>query len=432
MLAAAIYSLIQRFSVPVFGVLNFMLLVRIFDTNEVGTWALFTTIITLIEVAKSGFIRNASIRQLSMADQDEAVSSASLIVNIIFTAICIVLIGIACIFLLTVWPHAQIATLLGLFCIQLIVYIFFSHIDYHVSSNANFKIMMIAYIIRNGALFLFLSAVLLFEMKLSLEMLTIIQIICLILATLYLVNVIKIKFRLHYESKLVSEIIGFGKYVFATNTSSMLFRSTDLYLLASLISNTAVAYYNVAMRITNIIDLPSTAASEVLFPVSMKNIKNKSQEDLKRLFEKTVGYTLVLVIPMTLGSFLLAKPIILIIAGESYLASVPILQVTLLYGLLLPYLKQLGTILNVLNKPHIGFYLMLFIFLFNVVTNFIFIKLFGMIGAAYGTLISYTISIIINQQILKKELNVSFLNTFSYYLSAHKELYEKLRQHLKR
>jgi O-antigen/teichoic acid export membrane protein len=135
---------------------------------------------------------------------------------------------------------------------------------------------------------------------------------------------------------------------------------------------------------------------------------------------------------MTLVSFLFAKPIIQIIAGEAYLESVPILQITLLYGLLLPYLKQLGTILNVMNKPHIGFYLMLFIFVFNLAINYIFISDFGIIGAAYGTLISYAVSIIINQQILKKELNVSFVNTFRYYLAAHKELFNKGRQYLKR
>lgn len=432
MLSAAIYSLVQRFSVPIFGVLNFMLLVRIFNKEEVGTWALFTTIITLIEVAKSGFIRNASIRQLSMSNQAEAVSHASFFVNVVFTAFCICLTGIVCTLLFVVWPNEQMATLLGLFCIQMVVYVFFSHIDYHASSNTNFKVMMLAYIIRNGSLFLFLAIVYATKWQLTLSMLAAIQIICLVIATLYLISTVKINFKLLYNDKLVNDIVKFGKYVFATNASSMLFRSTDLFLLSNLISNVAVANYNVAMRITNIIDLPSTAASEVLFPVSMKNIQTKSQEDLKRLFEKTVGYTLVLVIPMTALSFLLAKPIILFIAGEAYLASIPILQVTLLYGLLLPYLKQLGTILNVLNKPHIGFYLMLFIFALNVVTNFIFIKLFGLIGAAYGTLISYTISILINQQILKKELNVSFLNTFSYYLSAHKDLYVKLIQYIKK
>ena len=432
MLAAAFYSLIQRFSVPIFGVLNFMLLVRIFSPDEVGTWALFTTIITLIEVAKSGFIRNASIRQLSLTDQDSEVSSASLMVNALFTIASIILIAIACACLVIFWNNRQMATLLGLFCLQLLVFIFFSHIDYHNSSNANFKTMMIAYIVRNGSLFILLAIVFFTKFKLTLELLAIAQIVCLILATIYLVSTMKTEFKLKFNGKIIGDIVHFGKYVFATNTSSMLFRSTDLYLLATLISNTSVAYYNVAMRITNLIDLPSTAASEVLFPVSIKNLKNKTSSDLKRLFERTVGYTLVLVIPMTVLSFLFAKPVILLIAGEAYLESIPILQITLLYGLLLPYLKQLGTILNVLNKPHIGFYLMLFILVFNLITNFIFIKLFGMIGAAYGTLLSYTLSILINQQILKKELNVSFANTFTYYIAAHKELFDKIRLYLKK
>jgi lipopolysaccharide exporter len=139
MLAAAFFSLVQRFSVPLFGVLNFMLIVRMFNTNQVGTWALFTTIITVIEVAKSGFIRNASIRQLSLNDEKKIISASSLIINIAFTLLIITIIGIAC---LIVWFYSgnqQIINLLLLFCLQLIVFIAFSHIDYHASSATNFK-----------------------------------------------------------------------------------------------------------------------------------------------------------------------------------------------------------------------------------------------------------------------------------------------------
>lgn len=428
MLAAAIYSLILRFSVPVFGVLNFMLLVRIFDENEVGVWVLFTTIITLIEVSKSGFIRNASVRLLSLSNESEAVINASFVINVLFTAACIVLTGIACVLLVTIWWQPQLATLLGLFCIQLVVFIFFSHMDYQISSNVNFKVMMIAYIIRNGSLFVFLAAIFWLGITITLQWLALAQIGCLALATLYLLlrfRPVQLKWRL--EKKHVMDIVSFGKYVFATNTSSMLFRSTDHYMLASLLSNASVAYYNVALRITNLIDLPSTAASEVLFPVSVKNLKDKGKEDLKRLFEKTVGYTLVIVIPLTIFCFVFARPLILIIAGEDYLISIPVLQVTLIYGLLLPYLKQLGTILNVMNKPQIGFYLMFFIFLLNILTNYFFITHFGIIGAAYGTLVSYVVSIVINQLILQKELNVNFISTFRYYIIAHKELFYKAK-----
>jgi lipopolysaccharide exporter len=427
MLSAAFFSLVQRFSVPLFGVLNFMLIVRMFNTEQVGTWALYTTIITLIEVAKSGFIRNASIRQLSLHEETESVSSASLIVNTLFTLVIIFTIGLSCIGLSFYVDDQLLIRLLGIFCVQLLVFIVFSHIDYHASSATNFKVMMVAYLIRNASMFLVLASIFLLNFTITLEGLAIIQIVCLSLATVFLLFKYKTQFTWRYEKEKVKDIIAFGKYVFATNTSSMLFRSTDHYLLASLLSNTSVAYYNVAMRITNLIDLPSTAASEVLFPISVKGLKDKGLDEVKRLFEKTVGYTMVLVIPMTVFSFVLAKPIILIIAGEPYLAAIPVLQITLLYGLLLPYLKQLGTTLNILNKPQIGFYLMLFTFLLNIVTNYFCITWLGMLGAAYGTLFSYTVSIFITYQILKKELNVSFINTFRYYISAHKDLLIKLK-----
>jgi O-antigen/teichoic acid export membrane protein len=82
-------------------------------------------------------------------------------------------------------------------------------------------------------------------------------------------------------------------------------------------------------------------------------------------------------------------------------------------------MRQAGTVLDSMGKPKINFYLTLSAAVVNVVSNVVFIHFYGPIGAAYGTLVSYLIIIIVNQIFLRKFLDVSFMNIlyslFSYY-----------------
>ena len=50
-----VYSILLRASVPIFGVVNFMLIVRLFEEEVVGVWVLYMTILALVEVTKNGF-----------------------------------------------------------------------------------------------------------------------------------------------------------------------------------------------------------------------------------------------------------------------------------------------------------------------------------------------------------------------------------------
>jgi Na+-driven multidrug efflux pump len=62
-----------------------------------------------------------------------------------------------------------------------------------------------------------------------------------------------------------------------------------------------------------------------------------------------------------------------------------------------------------LKFPKINFYLLVGVAVLNVILNFIFLTRFGLIGSAYGTLLSYSIALILNQVILYRMFRI---NTF--------------------
>jgi lipopolysaccharide exporter len=61
----------------------------------------------------------------------------------------------------------------------------------------------------------------------------------------------------------------------------------------------------------------------------------------------------------------------------------------------------------------------------NLALNYFFILKFGVLGAAYATLISNCIGFTIAQSILKKQLQVNILHTFIYAYRFYPEMFNR-------
>jgi lipopolysaccharide exporter len=93
---SAFYSILQRFSTTLFGLINFVVLIRTLSKPQMGTWALFLIVTTIFEITKGSLLKNAHIRYVSTSsDKTEraAVASASLLINVSITVIFVVLIA---------------------------------------------------------------------------------------------------------------------------------------------------------------------------------------------------------------------------------------------------------------------------------------------------------------------------------------------------
>ena len=98
------------------------------------------------------------------------------------------------------------------------------------------------------------------------------QIISLFLGTLVLAVFAKGYFYPGFETdrQTILRMFHFGKYIFGTNVFSSFGKSADQFISAGLISADVVAYYNIVSRINNMMDVPSLAIADVLFP---KNVE---------------------------------------------------------------------------------------------------------------------------------------------------------------
>ncbi|MDW7696020.1 flippase (plasmid) [Flammeovirgaceae bacterium SG7u.111] len=407
------FTLAQRLSVMLVGIGSFLILVRALSKDEMGAYALFFTIITIFEVTRDGLIKNALIRFINISPKEDnsRIQSTALVLSLIYTLLFVSLILLCAKPLSVYWESPQLAEMLHVYVITAIISILFSHTEYIQQANLHFRGIFLIYFVKQGIYFFFIVLSVFVFRDTSLYRLALLQTsavaIAVVVGTVSAKKFLLKKFEL--SASWIAEQWKYGRFVLATNVSSQALRTVDHFLLASLVSTQAVALYNTSVRISNLLDMPSKAVAEALFPKSVQKSATDPRE-VAKLYEQTTGGILAVLAPMCLFIFIFPDLIIRIIAGEKYLDAVPVLRIAVIYSLLLPFQKQFGTVMDASGKPKTNFIVNLILAVFNLVIVYILVKIFGLIGAAYGLLTTLVLALIITQTLLKREFGVSTWN----------------------
>jgi O-antigen/teichoic acid export membrane protein len=429
-LRSGFYTLSERFAILVFGFGGAMLLFRSLTKTEFGYWVAFLTIVAVLEVGRIGLLQNALVKFLATCKEEEysEITTASLWLNIMLTG----LIVLSLWFLaptLCIWLNAELLIpLLKIYCLTTILLIPYFQCNFIQQANLDFKGIFWSGFAKQGLMFCYILFLFLFAETIELEQLALFQLVTALLGSL--VSLFFARKYLRFNANLnwvwVQRLFHFGKYVFGTNLSTMLYKSIDkMMLLAIPIAGpAAVALYEAAIKVTNFTDVPTFSMANILFPQSARRL-DEGKAAVKKLYEKAVGAILTIMIPCIIGVMIFSEIIITILAGSEYYEAANLLRLTILYGLFMPFAIQFGTVLDSIGKPKINFYMTLLSMVMNIVFNYIFITRFGVYGAAYGTLLTYGVTFILMQIILYKDLKVNALNAFGYMIEFYGIAYHK-------
>lgn len=174
----------------------------------------------------------------------------------------------------------------------------------------------------------------------------------------------------------------FGVLSYAFFTADQLF--IEYYLGVE-----AVGYYSFATRIIYVLLLVPAMLSSVIFPVFAKKIAEG--RNIKRLFNQTILSLSALGAVFGIVIFLVRD--VAIFFAPQYSSSIPVLVVL---GFLLAVIFTslwLDYVLVTLHKQKQNFFLTLIAAILNVALNFYFVPRYGILGAAYATVISQCINV---------------------------------------
>jgi len=422
---SGIFSLLQNLSTLIFGFGGFYFLVRILSKEDFGGWTLFLTVTSILEVTRVGFIKNGFIKFRAAASEElhGVIFTASFILNCCFALLISASVLIFGSTLATVWDTPPLKTVFYIYSITSLVLIPFFQFEFLLHAVLDFRSVFLTYFVRNGFLFFAILMSYLGILKIDLVNLVIFHLAGALLSSVTAYFFVKknLGFSFRLDWSWIWKLVHFGKYASATSLSSMLYSGADQFMLGSMVSTVSVAIYSTANRVTNLINIPSLTLSTILFPRSAQAISTGGKAAVKELYEKSVGSILAIVLPAVLFVSLFPEFVITTVAGAGYIDSVPILKITVLFTLLLPFSYQFGTVFDSIGYPNLNFYYTSINLLVNITLNYFLILNYGIMGAVYGTSFTALAGFIVMQAMLRKKLNVNTLKVFAFTAQFYKD-----------
>lgn len=421
------YTFLNRISITLFGFVNFYILIRVLPKEDFGAWVLFISIASLLELIKHGFIRNALIRYLAMSRDAESpdIQTASLLLNAVVGVVEVFLLLLCSLFLSEFWSAPQLRSLFMIYMFSTSCLVLINHFEVIQQARMQFKGTLVSNFVRHFGLFIFIFGSFVLGSGIRLNHLAYAQLISIFLSGFVSFRYARpfLEFSKSIHWKWFKELYRYGAFTFGTNVSSMIMKSIDSWMLGKLISPAAVTIFNPAMRVSNLVEVPTETLTSILFPKLSERIASEGPQAARYLYEKAVGTITAFMLPLVFFFIVLADPIIKFIAGPGFEETVPILQVTMLFGLIIPFNRLMGMALDATGKAKTNFLFVLRNAGFNIISNFIYINYFGIIGAAYGTLTTYVIVLILNQVYLHKYMGVRLGNIFKHVCGSYAKVF---------
>lgn len=179
----------------------------------------------------------------------------------------------------------------------------------------------------------------------------------------------------------------------------------DVIMLSLMIGDAPVGIYSAAYKLSEPLFLIPTALMTSMFPVMSVSFKS-SEERLIRIYRLCVRYLLIIILPIAIGTTLIADKFILLIYGAEFAGSATALQI-MIWALLF---SSVGTVLTNLlisiGEQKLYTSSMVLCAIANVTLNFILIPLMSYNGAAIATVATNIVLFLANFYFVSKHLQL--------------------------
>ena len=211
-----------------------------------------------------------------------------------------------------------------------------------------------------------------------------------------------INFKFYNDYNLKKHIKPMLTFFFMSLAISV-YTYTDSVLLGLLTNLDEVGFYNVAVRIKGILISIVTSLGVVLLPKLSLYIKKGMMNEFSSLLILSLRFIVALSLPLVIFFIFFAKETILLLSGEQYFNSIPLLQISLVAVIIVGITNILGIQMLVpLGKEKKLFVSVLCGALINVVANFALIPFLSSVGAAISMVLAEFTILLIQIYFLKK------------------------------
>lgn len=203
----------------------------------------------------------------------------------------------------------------------------------------------------------------------------------------------------------LKELLSFGFWITTSNLIQPFLSYLDRFLIGSLVSVVAVAYYTAPMEVVLKLWVLPGAVISVIYPAFAALQANSAQ--LKSLFDRSTKFLIIVLAPICITLSVMAEDILRVWISAEYAESSGVLLRILSLGI---FMNCLGFVpaafLQAIGRPSIPAKLHVFEFPAYALTLFLSLKLFGLPGAAAAWFLRVTVDAICLQLISAKMLGL--------------------------
>lgn len=207
----------------------------------------------------------------------------------------------------------------------------------------------------------------------------------------------------------------FGRFSLVTLIGSNLLKSSDTFIIGIMMASSDVAYYSIPIKLIEIVEIPIRSLASVAFPSMSKASRLNDLNEVRSIYYSYAGLLTILFIPLTIGLFFLAKPLVLLLGGPEYAGSYVIFWIFLIYAIILPLDRFSGITLDAINKPNLNMIKVLIMAACNIAGDIIVIYYWSSLpGVAACTILNAAAGVLVGSLLLRKELGTSVLKIIPY------------------
>ncbi|HEY8401082.1 MAG TPA: oligosaccharide flippase family protein [Cytophagaceae bacterium] len=405
-----VLSLLGNGSAAALGFISFAILARSLTKEEFGSWVLFVTLVTFLDLLRTGMLHTPLIK-FSAGKDKKYVQEVT---------------GTAWVIGLAVSLSMSLISLLGL----LIPEGFISNVGFQlfidwiwIFSLATLPFNFATWKLQVESAFGKILFIRLILLGLFIALLVInyfnhygLQFVLYsFLASNIITSVLCIVFNWtgihqlpYYSKEKFQEIFNFGKFSMGTMIGANLLRSSDTLLIGALLGPVAVAIYSVPLKLFEIIEIPLRSFVATALPRLSYLVNSNDEKGLVSFFERTSGTTTILLLPFVVICFVFAEPMVVLLGGREYAEAANILRVFSIYAGFMAIDRYSGVTLDVINKPIRNFQKIMMMLAVNLSGDLLVIHFIGEVwSVAMVSIFTFVTGVLFGIYFLKRNIDFS-------------------------
>ena len=193
----------------------------------------------------------------------------------------------------------------------------------------------------------------------------------------------------YINKKIIIPLLKDGLPLLLASVTVTIYLKIDQLIIAYLLGNEKVGIYAASSRLVEMLYVVPVIISNVFFPKIIQYHKQKHLKKASKILKILFAITLIVTVFITLTINFSSKMIITFLFDEQYIESHEVLKLYAWSIIFMGFLVSSSKFLIAIDRNDIILIRGLIGLISNVLLNFILIPEYGLIGAAWATLISY-------------------------------------------